>query len=79
MRTYIFIPYLLTPHDKMNIASVILTIISLSSANVVYRDEVCRALLGDELIEEIAAYESVKDEIFKYVLEGEFKSKSYDE
>lgn len=39
----------------------------------------CRALLGDDLINEIASYEKVKDEIFKYVLEGDFKRKTYDE
>lgn len=39
----------------------------------------CRALLGDELVNEIASYEDVKDEILKYVLEGDFKGATYDE
>lgn len=43
------------------------------------KDAVCQNILGDDLIKEIANYESVKDEIVKYVLEGDFKSKTYDE
>ncbi|XP_026491236.1 carboxypeptidase Q-like isoform X1 [Vanessa tameamea] len=39
----------------------------------------CRALLGDTLIKEIASYKNVKNEIFKYVLDGDFKHKTYDE
>lgn len=39
----------------------------------------CKVLLGDDLIKEIASYKHVRDEIFKYVLEGDFKGKTYDE
>ncbi|KAF9415323.1 hypothetical protein HW555_006986 [Spodoptera exigua] len=39
----------------------------------------CEKILGSDLIEEIWSYKNVKDDILEYVLEGEFKGKTYDE
>ncbi|CAH1635061.1 unnamed protein product [Spodoptera littoralis] len=39
----------------------------------------CEDILGDDLIEEIWSYKNVKDDILKYVLDGDFKGKTYDE
>ncbi|KAJ8726845.1 hypothetical protein PYW08_015242 [Mythimna loreyi] len=43
------------------------------------KSNTCQDLLGDELIEEIWAYENVKDKILNYVMGGDFKGKTYDE
>ncbi|CAK1551627.1 unnamed protein product [Leptosia nina] len=58
---------------------VLIFFISVSDAKSLESSDKCRALLGDALIKEIASYENARDEIFKYVLEGDFKSKTYDE
>lgn len=63
----------------MKVLVLLLAVISLSSAKVLHEDEVCKVLLGDDLIAEIASYESAVKEILKYVTEGEFKSKTYNE
>ncbi|XP_031763396.1 carboxypeptidase Q-like [Galleria mellonella] len=58
----------------------ILFFLSLSQANVIKQEsDTCQQILGDELIREISSYGNVRDEIFRYVLEGEFKGKTYDE
>lgn len=41
--------------------------------------DTCQDILGSKLIEEIWSYEAVKNEILDYVLNGEFKHKTYDE
>ncbi|XP_059060164.1 carboxypeptidase Q-like [Achroia grisella] len=52
----------------------------LSQAKVIKEEsDTCRELLSDELIKEIGSYENVRDEILNYVIEGEFKGKTYDE
>ncbi|XP_030022999.1 carboxypeptidase Q isoform X1 [Manduca sexta] len=52
----------------------------IASAHVLPKDsDECQIILGKDLIDEIWSYESVKDEILQYVLEGEFKDKTYDE
>lgn len=57
-----------------------LFIIFISEAKFIpKKSDTCEAILGDDLIKEIAAYDSVRDEIFKYILEGDFKSKTYNE
>lgn len=62
------------------IVFVTLFIIVANEAKVLKRhSNTCRDTLGDELIEEIWSYENVKDEILKYVLDGDFKGKTYDE
>ena len=58
---------------------VTLFIIFLCEAKFIPKSNSCEAILGDDLIKEIASYENVRDEIFKYVLEGDFKSKTYNE
>ncbi|XP_059060227.1 carboxypeptidase Q-like [Achroia grisella] len=58
----------------------IIFIISYSHAKVINKEfDICREILGEELIREIGSYESVKDEILKYVIEGDFKGKTYNE
>lgn len=55
-------------------------IIVANEAKVLNKDSNrCQGVLGDELIEEIWGYENVRDEILRYVLDGEFKGKTYDE
>lgn len=39
----------------------------------------CKSLLGEDLIKEIRSYVHVKEEIFRYVLNGDFKRRTYDE
>lgn len=41
--------------------------------------DICKTLLSEDLVNEIASYENVKEEILKYVKEGDFKHKTYDE
>ncbi|XP_047519687.1 carboxypeptidase Q-like isoform X1 [Pieris napi] len=58
----------------------ILFIITISEAKSLPKtSDKCRVLLGDDLINEISSYQNIKEDIFKYVMEGEFKSKTYDE
>ncbi|KAM3968314.1 carboxypeptidase Q [Aphomia sociella] len=58
----------------------ILFILSLSNAKVIeQKSDICQEILGDELIKEIGSYENVKDEILRYVTEGDFKGKTYNE
>ncbi|XP_050678323.1 carboxypeptidase Q-like [Leptidea sinapis] len=60
--------------------AVIFFIISISEAKSVAKSlNKCQTLLSDDLINEIASYKDVKEEIFRYVTEGDFKSKTYDE
>ncbi|XP_023942733.1 carboxypeptidase Q-like [Bicyclus anynana] len=54
-------------------------IIFVSEARVQEYSPVCRGLLSEELIKEIGSYRHVKDEIFRYVLDGDFKRRTYDE
>lgn len=65
--------------SKMNIFAVLLVSISLASGNVLNRNDECSVLLSDAVIKEIASYGKVRDEIMRYVLEGEFKGKTYNE
>lgn len=39
----------------------------------------CEDILGNQLIEEIKSYENVRDKILEYVIEGDFKGKTYDQ
>ncbi|XP_026753273.2 carboxypeptidase Q-like [Galleria mellonella] len=58
----------------------ILLIISFNQAKVIEKQsDTCREILGDDLIREIGSYENVRDEILRYVIEGDFKGKTYDE
>ncbi|XP_026761214.1 carboxypeptidase Q-like [Galleria mellonella] len=58
----------------------ILFILSFSQANVIKQNaDSCQQILGDDVIREIWSYENVKDEILRYVTEGDFKGKTYDE
>lgn len=41
--------------------------------------ETCEELLDEELKEEIASYGPTRDKILKYVLEGEFKGRTFKE
>ncbi|XP_049865281.1 carboxypeptidase Q-like isoform X2 [Pectinophora gossypiella] len=59
--------------------SITLLIISASQAKNLPTESICEQILGNELIEEIAQYGKVKDEIVKYVTEGEFQGRTYDE
>lgn len=72
-----------TLKKKMNfnlIVFVTLFVIVANEAKVLNNNSnTCQDLLGDELIEEIWSYENVKDEILRYVLDGDFKGKTYDE
>lgn len=67
----------------MNIVHIVLVTLSIIVANeakVLNKNvDTCQEILGDELIKEIWGYENVKDEILKYVLDGDFKRKTYDE
>lgn len=54
-------------------------LVTVNEAKVLKDSDICREILGDELIEEIWSYENVRDEILGYVLDGEFKGKTYDE
>ncbi|XP_028163405.1 carboxypeptidase Q-like isoform X1 [Ostrinia furnacalis] len=54
-------------------------VLSLVSAKVVYKDDVCNVLIGDDLIAEIASYENVVNEILNYVIVGEYKGQTYNE
>ncbi|XP_047989669.1 carboxypeptidase Q-like isoform X2 [Leguminivora glycinivorella] len=53
--------------------------ITASQARVLSKESVCQSLLGEELIHEIASYGEVRDEILNYVINGEFKGKTFDE
>lgn len=55
-----------------------LVIVSESKAVEKYSNS-CEDVLGEQLIEEIKAYENVKNQILEYVIEGDFKGKTYDE
>ncbi|XP_026745899.1 carboxypeptidase Q-like isoform X1 [Trichoplusia ni] len=64
----------------IHIVFVTLSIIVANEAKVLNKNvDTCQEILGDELIEEIWGYENVKDEILKYVIDGDFKRKTYDE
>lgn len=64
----------------VHIVFVTLSIIVANEAKVLNKNvDTCQEILGDELIEEIWGYENVKDEILKYVIDGDFKRKTYDE
>lgn len=65
----------------MNFLSILITIFIIGSIEAKYlpKNTVCQDILGDDLIKEIASYECVRDEILEYVLEGDFKGKTYDE
>lgn len=54
-------------------------LITANDAKAVAKSDTCEDILDKELIEEIWSYESVRDEILQYVIEGEFKGKTYDE
>uniref|UniRef100_A0A2A4IU93 Carboxypeptidase Q n=2 Tax=Heliothis virescens TaxID=7102 RepID=A0A2A4IU93_HELVI len=63
-----------------HIVFVTLCIIVANEAKVLNKNlNKCHETLGDDLIEEIWGYENVKDEILDYVLNGDFKGKTYDE
>lgn len=65
----------------MNLVRISITIfmIGASQARNLPKTDVCAQILGDDLIKEIAQYESVKEQIVNYVIEGDFKGKTYDE
>jgi hypothetical protein len=66
----------------MNISSFILLffIVTVVRGKVLsHHKESCADLLGDDLINEIRGYSKVSDDILKYVLEGDFKTKTYNE
>ncbi|XP_068627663.1 carboxypeptidase Q-like isoform X2 [Battus philenor] len=67
----------------MNIINPILVTLlicfSCNAKHVPKTSDTCQNLLSEELINEIASYKDIKEDIFKYVTEGDFKSKSYDE
>nr|XP_049696856.1 carboxypeptidase Q isoform X1 [Helicoverpa armigera] len=62
-----------------HVVFVTLFVIVVNEAKVLKNSNKCHETLGDELVEEIWGYENVKDEILDYVLNGEFKGKTYDE
>lgn len=63
----------------LRIISVSLFLLVVSKAKVLNKDaNTCEEILGP-LVEEIRAYEDVKDKILNYVLNGDFKRKTYDE
>ncbi|KAL4710318.1 hypothetical protein ACJJTC_011134 [Scirpophaga incertulas] len=59
------------------LGSLLLLIGVVSCKHLPKDEEVCAVLLGNELVEEIAGYKSVTDEILRYVLEGDFKHQTY--
>ncbi|XP_075972686.1 carboxypeptidase Q-like [Anticarsia gemmatalis] len=64
----------------LRIVSVTLFIIVASEAKALNKNSnTCSEILGNELIEEIRSYENVKNQILEYVLNGDFKRKTYDE
>ncbi|CAH0629041.1 unnamed protein product [Chrysodeixis includens] len=66
--------------NVFHIVLVTLAIIVTNEAKVLNKNvDACQEILGDELIEEIWGYENVKDEILRYVIDGDFKRKTYDE
>lgn len=59
--------------------SIVLFVFAAGEAKNLPKNSVCSDILDPALIAEIASYEKVKDEIVKFVTEGEFKGKVYDE
>lgn len=57
----------------------IVFLVTANDAKAVTKVESCEDILEKELIEEIWSYENVRDDILKYVIEGDFKGKTYDE
>lgn len=39
----------------------------------------CQCILGNDLIAEIQSYTDIRDEVLQYVLEGNFKGRTYTE
>lgn len=59
--------------------SIALFLFTASEAKNLPKNSICSDILDPALIAEIASYENVKDEIVKFVTEGEFKGKVYNE
>lgn len=59
--------------------SIALFIFTAGEAKNLPKNSVCSDILDPALIAEIASYENVKDEIVRFVTEGAFKGKVYDE
>lgn len=62
------------------ILKILITTIIVSESKAVEKySNTCKEVLGEQLIEEIKAYENVKNQILEYVIEGDYKGKTYDE
>lgn len=61
------------------VLGIIITITASETKTVEKYSNSCADILGGQLIEEIKAYENVKNKILEYVIEGDFKGKTYEE
>lgn len=61
----------------MNTSFQLLTLLLLFVSQSLQYDGICN--LDSSLVNEIASYEGVANQIINYVVEGEFKGKTYDE
>lgn len=58
---------------------VYLLILCVVNANIIPQKRDLNCDLSEELVREIESYQAVADRIIEYVIEGEFKGKTYNE
>lgn len=67
----------MNPGSKILVFALLALLVGSGYAKPKYNRRVCR--LSRELIQEIRSYEGVKDRIIQYVLDGDFRGRTYDE